>query len=50
MGEYIEFTKATDQQLFTILHFDDCSKEDKENAFRVLKSRKSIYVTHRESA
>jgi hypothetical protein len=50
MAKQIDFTKATDLQLFIILHFDHCSKEDKENAFRVLKNRKSIYVTHRESA
>lgn len=50
MGKSIDFTKATDQQLFTILHFDNCSKEDKENAFQVLKSRRSIFVTHRETA
>jgi hypothetical protein len=50
MGKHIDFTKATDQQLFTIIHFDDCSKEDKEHAFQVLKNRRSIFVTRREIA
>jgi hypothetical protein len=50
MGENIDFKKANDLQLFTILHFDDCSSADKEKAFQTLKARGSVFVTQREIA